>query len=75
MSAIAPLQTETRKPPEVLLDALGAFEDMPTGMMQPTACSTQAKRSILRFARRYGRALARASVRKRAPFCRNGRGA
>ena len=26
----APLQTETRKPPEVLLDALGAFEDMPT---------------------------------------------
>ena len=26
----APLHTETRKPPEVLLDALGAFEDMPT---------------------------------------------
>ena len=26
----APLQTETRKPSEVLLDALGAFEDTPT---------------------------------------------
>ena len=59
----APPPTETRKPPEVLLDALGAFEDMPTWMMQQVALFNAGQRSILPFAWRDGRASALASVR------------